>query len=119
VVVATALVPALEALQSGLVASRVQETLARQHHQRMGRMEEVLAQSVSLLAAEAVAKAGAPSAWSDPPGTPDRLLVVLSLYDADDADKDADRFTGGESDLVWVQVGTEATPHVIESLATP
>lgn len=119
VLVATALIPALDALQSGLLASRLQETLTRQHHQRSARMEGVLAESVPALAAEAVASAGAPSIWSDPPGTRDRLLVYVSLYDADDADGDGNRFTGGESDLVWVRVETEATPHVLESLASP
>lgn len=119
VLVATALIPALDALQSGLLAGRLQELMTRQYHERSSRMEEVLAKAVPALAAEAAASAGAPSVWSDPPGTPDRLLVYVSLYDADDADGDGNRFTGGESDLVWVRVETEATPHVLESLASP
>jgi len=114
VLVAVALVPALEALQSGLMGSRVEERLAVQHYRLTERLEEVAAEPFGALAAEVVAAAGAPSSYSDPPG-PDRRVVTLSFYDGDNLD-DANPFTGTDPELVWIQVALENTPSVLATL---
>jgi hypothetical protein len=79
-------------------------------------MEEVLARSFAELAAEEVAAGGAPSAYSDGAGAPDRRLVLLSRYDGDNADGDDDPFTGKDAGLLWVRVEIEGTDHVLETL---
>ena len=119
VILAVAMVPAGNAIYSGLRSSeRFVDATAEQFSAR-GRLEEVLAEPFATLEAAAVA-AGGPSAattYSDPPG-PSRRLVFLAYYDADDADSDDDPFTGGEPDLMWVRVEIEGTTLGYETLTS-
>jgi hypothetical protein len=109
---ALALVPALEALEIGVRGGGVHEAEVALHYRALGALEELLAQPFSELQAEAIAAAGAASAYSDPPGTQDRRVVTLLDYDAD-----------GDSvpdpGLLRVRVEIEATAHVLETLTTP
>ena len=116
--VALALVPALEALQTGILGGAVHESLATRAPHLAGKLEELLAQPFAALKAEALASGGSASSYSDAGGTPDRRLVFLSGYDADDADGDGDPTTGADSGLLWVRVEIEATSHVLETLTT-
>lgn len=116
VLLAVALVPALDALRGSLVASEVHETLAFQQHHLAGGLEEVLAEPYEALEAAAIAAGGGPSSYSDAVATPDRRLVYLSGYDGDDADADGDPFTGIDPGLLWVRVEIEGTPHSLETL---
>jgi len=109
---ALALVPALEALEIGVRGGGVHEAEAARHYRALGALEEVLAQPFSDLVAEAIAAGGAASAYSDPPGTPDRRLVTLSGYDADGDSVD-------DPGLLRVRVEIEATAHVLETLTAP
>ncbi len=109
---ALALVPALEALEIGVRGGGVHEAEVGRHYRALGAMEEVLAQPFADLQAEAIAAAGAPTTYSDPPGTPDRRLVYLSGYDADGDSVD-------DPGLLRVRVEIEATAHVLETLTTP
>ena len=109
---ALALVPALEALETGVRGGGVHEAELALHYRAVGALEEVLAQPFSDLQAEANLTAGALTAYSDPPTTPDRRLVYLTGYDAD-----------GDSvpdpGLLRVRVEIEATAHRLETLTTP
>lgn len=116
-VLTMALIPALDALQVGLVGSGVQESYVVAHYRLAGAMEDVLAQPFSALEAEAdaVDDPQVPTSYSDPAATPNRRLVYLSAYDPDQADPFVDDPTG----LVWVRVEIENTPHAAESLTAP
>lgn len=115
-----ALAPMLEALTDGLRSTAGHRTLVEDHYHVLGKVEEVLALSFAKLDAEAVAVASPtmPTAFSDTVGTPRRRLVYLARYDGDDADGDADPFTGGDDGLVWVRVKVEGTAHALETLTT-
>lgn len=112
------LMPALASVNDSLRAPGIQETLARQHHSLAGRLETVLARPWIELeeAALAAGGPGTPTPWSDPPGTPDRLLVFLAFYDGDDADGNGDPWSGADPDLLWVRVEMAETPFALESL---
>ena len=120
VILAIALVPAVDALQTGLAGAEIHESHVVQHYRMLGKLEEVLAEPVWLLDFRALG-AGSPSVattYSDPGGSEYRRLVFLSRYDGDDADKDGDPFTGGDEGLLWVKVEVENTTHVIETLVS-
>jgi hypothetical protein len=116
VIIALSLVPALEALQMATLGGTVHESTVMRHRGLTGRMEEVLAERFGTLEAEEIAAAGGPTVYSDAPGTPDRLVVLLSRYDGDDVDSDP--FTDTDDGLLWVHVEVEGTADVIESLTT-
>ena len=125
VLVATALVgaclvPALDALRTGLVAVEVGSTQTAQHYRMVGRLEELLATPFAALDAEAQALGSpgvASAVYSDAPTTPDRRLVYLSRYDGDDVDPaDGDPFTGVDEGLLWIRVEIENTSLAIERL---
>ena len=116
--VAMSLVPALEALQTGILGGGVHESQTLLHYHLTSKLEEVLAQPLPDLEAEALASGGAPTSYSDPAGSANRRLVYLSEYDGDDADGDGDPFTGADAGLVWLRVEIEATPHALETLTS-
>lgn len=120
VLLVVSLLPALEALRTGVEGAAVHESLAVRRHALLSKLEEVLAQPIPALEAAAAAAGGpgSPTSYSDPPGTDDRRLVYLARYDADDADGDADPFTGGDAGLLWVRVAIEKSPHAIETLTS-
>ncbi len=115
-ILALSLVPALDALQAGLLGSGVGESLTRSHVRLRSKMEAVLAKPFEALESAEVAAAGGPSSYSDAIGTPGRRLVHLSRYDGDNADVDGDPMTGTDVGLLKVRVEIEATPHFLESL---
>lgn len=132
--IAIALVPAMDALQTGMLGARIFESSSNEHYAVLARMEEVLAEPYSALTA-AAATAGnpkTPGSYSDAPGTPGRRLVFLGLYDANNADGDNDMFTvldpdlDGDSNpytaysgLLWVRVAVEGSVTSLESLTSP
>jgi hypothetical protein len=120
VLIAMSLVPALEALQTGLQGSSHFVHVVEDHNHMQARLEEVLAEPIDALEAAALA-AGSPTAlssYSDPPATARRLLVYVSRYDGDDADSDSDPFTGTDAGLLWVRVEIDKTALSVESLVT-
>ena len=118
--IATVLVPALDALHSGVQAGDIHADEARMHFRLTGKIEEVLAQPFSELDSVAQA-AGGPTvvidAYSDPAGTTGRRLVYVARYDGDNADADDDPFSGVDDGLLWVRVAIEGSPNAIESLS--
>ena len=118
VLLAILLVPAMRALQTGVVGAEVHSDLASGHYQLTSRLEELLAEPFADLSDAAIAAGSSttPSSYSDPAGPPGRLLVYLSLYDGDNADADGDPFTGTEPDLLWIRVDIEDSVHTLETI---
>jgi Tfp pilus assembly protein PilV len=118
VVLAFALVPALESLQVAFTGATVQETVVLWQQQLATRMENTLAEPFASLDGAALAAGSelTPSSYSDAAGAPDRVLVFLSRYDADNADADADPFTGTDEGILWVRVAIENTPYELTTL---
>lgn len=113
--IAIMLVPALEAMQSGIQGSAIHASLADEHYRLGGKMEQTLARPFAelLAAADAVADPAVaiPSPYSDDAATPARRLVFLARYDGDNADADDDPFTGTDAGLLWLRVTIENSPR--------
>lgn len=106
-IIAVSLVPAMEALNASMKSSQLSETAQQRNFLLTDKYEEVLAQSFDALDAEAesLANQTTPSpVFSDPAGVPNRRLVYLQRYDADNVDNDNNPFTGGDAGLCWVRV---------------
>lgn len=132
--IAIALLPAMDALYTGIRGADVYESSSSEHYAALAKIEEVLAepQSSLITAAAAAGNKNMPSSYSDAPGSPNRCLVYLALYDADNGDGDGDVFTvpdpnlDGDNDpftsylgLLWVRVEIEASVTSLESLTAP
>jgi Tfp pilus assembly protein PilV len=115
VIVAVCLVPALDALRSGLSAADTQRLQAVNQQRLKTRLEEVLANRFSTLDAAAMAAGNSPSVttatYSDAAGTADRLLVTLYRYDGSAP-------TATDSGLLWVKVAIEASSLSLNTLKT-
>ena len=128
-ILAIAIVPAMDAIQSGLQGAGIHETLTRQHYAMIKRMEEVQADSYGnlLISAQTAGNATTPGSYSDPAGQTERVLVFLALYDADadpftlvdpDNDGDGDVYTGDTSNLLWLSVALENSAQSMETLVS-
>ena len=126
-ILSIAIVPAMEALQSGIQGTSIHQQTTIQHYALVARMESVMAESYSTLltSAETSSNASTPSNLSDPAGQVNRVIVYLSLYDADtdpfivtDANTDGDNnsYTGDSSNLLWLKVELENSAYAFESL---
>jgi type II secretory pathway pseudopilin PulG len=118
VLVSVSLVPAIEALNSGITGGGVHAQAVSRQQAMQAKLEEVLALPFDDLDAEALAAGSylAPTSYSDAPGANDRRLVYLARYDVDNADSDGNALTGGEAGLVWVRVAVAGTVHAVETL---
>ena len=131
ILLAIVLVPALQALSTGVLGSEVHTSTVDQHYAVVSRMEEVLAEPHSVLTAAASAAGDyqAPTSYSDTAGTPNRRIVYLALYDIDDADGDGNVFTVPDPDLdgdsdpftgytgpLWVRVEVQGSVMWLETL---
>jgi len=118
VLLSIVLIPAISALQTGVVGADVHADMASGHFRLTSRLEELLAEPFADLSDAAIA-AGSPTTettYSDAAGPPGRLLVYLSLYDGDNADADDNPFTGTDVDLLWIRVDVENTVHTLETV---
>ena len=115
--IAIMLVPALDAMQSGIQGSAIHNQLARNQYRMISKMEETLAVSYNKLLEQADLVADSkiliPPPYSDAAGTESRRLVFLARYDGDDADGDKDPFTGTDTGLLWVRVTIEDSPRAL------
>ena len=107
---AVSLVPALDALQTGIHGAGVNESLVLLRYDLSNKMEWVLAQPFGDLSAE-VGKAPLDNVYSDPdPNDPPlssfRRLVSISTYDPN--------LPG----LLLVRVEAEGAPHALETLTS-
>jgi len=118
--IAIMLVPALDAMQSGIQGSAIHTQLAQNQYRMISKMEQTLAlpfdellQQADLIADSTVL---IPPPFSDAVGTESRRLVFLARYDGDDADADDDPFTGTDTGLLWVRVTIENSPRALETV---
>lgn len=118
VLLSIVLIPAISALQTGVVGADVHADMASGHFRLTSRLEELLAEPFADLSDAAIAAGSptTPSSYSEPAGPPGRLLVYLSLYDGDNADADDNPFTGPDVDLLWIRVDVENTVHTLETV---
>jgi Tfp pilus assembly protein PilV len=127
--VTIALVPALNALQTGIMSADIHQALTMQYYLRLKKMAELQAEPFSdlLAAAKTAVNNTTTSSYSDAAGTADRRLVYLALYDADatpftitDTNKDGDNdpYTGDTANLLWLKVQTEGSADSLETLLT-
>lgn len=118
VLVVVTLVPAMDALRPGLEGSALHKQRTEEHYAIFGKMEEVLVEPFTSLdsAAFAAGAASTPTAYSDVSSGGLTRNVFIWRYDIDDADGDADVFTGGEDDLLWVSVSLSGSDRSLETL---
>ena len=114
------LVPALDAMQSGVQGSGIHTELARNQYRMISKMEQTLALPFTELLTQADLVADPtvliPVPYSDSAGTQSRRLVYLARYDGDNADADDDPFSGTDSGLLWVRVTIEDSPRALETV---
>ena len=108
-VLAICLPAALNALTSAARAAAVERQTVARRYRLNGLMEQMLATPHATLDAAGIAAGGSAVATSlsDPGGTIERRLVFIARYDADNADADGNRFTGGDAGLLWIRVSIE------------
>ncbi len=118
VLLAILLIPAISALQTGIIGAEVHRDVAANNYRVISRLEVLLGEPFADLSDAALAAGSwtTPSSYSDPAGPPGRLLVYLSLYDGDNADADNDPFTGTDPDLLWLRVNIEDSVYVLETV---
>lgn len=119
-ILTVALVPAMDALRSGVVGAGVHTSRTELHYRITGKLEELLAEPFGALDGEAQSindPGVASDLYSDAAATPNRRLVFLSRYDGDDLDpSDGDPFTGVDEGLIWLRVEIENTHLALERL---
>ena len=124
--IAIMLVPALDAMQSGIQGSGIHTQLAQNQYRMISKMEQTLALPFAELLTQAdlvadptvliPAPLSRPDLYSDTAGTESRRLVFLARYDGDNADADDDPFTGTDAGLLWVRVTIEDSPRSLETV---
>ena len=134
VLIAVALVPATQALRTGMLSADVHSSVVEQHYAVRARIEEVLAEPHPTLtsAASVAGDYKTPTSYSDAAGTPDRVIVYVALFDANDDDKDGNGFTvpdpnadgdnnpyTGYSGPLWVRAEVEGSIVGLETLTAP
>lgn len=118
VLLAVLIVPAISALQTGVLGVGVHADVSANHYRLTSAMEELLSEPYANLADAATAAGSATTAsrYSEAAGNPGRLLVFLSFYDGDNADSDDDPFTGTEAELMWLRVQIEGSVNALETV---
>ena len=111
------LAPMTSALRGAGDSADVFADATAQQLRLTAKLEEVLAEPFSVLAAAAGDEDKA-SSFSDEKGVDDRRIVYLSAYDGDNADSDDDPFTGTDAGLIWIKVEVEGTELQVESLVS-
>lgn len=125
--IAIVLVPAMNALQTGILSAKVHKTLTTEQYARLKKIEELEAEPFTnlLTVAKSTASNIIDTSYSDAAGTTSRNLVYIALYDADadpftitdsNADNDNDLYTGNTANLLWVKVITEGSAQGLETL---
>ncbi len=115
VLLAIVLVPAIAALQTGIVGTDIHGDIATSQFRVASRLEELIVEPFGDLEAAAGGPT-VPSNYSEAEGTPGRLVVYLSRYDGDDADNDGDPFTGADAGLLWIRVDIEGSVHSLQTV---
>lgn len=115
VIATAALAPALDALRNGAAAAGVHRGHLIDRHRLVSRIEEVTANRFATLDAEAVATSNSPTTpsttYSDAPGTPNRIVVMLYRFDGSTA-------TSVNTGLVRVDAMVEGSKLSLSTLRT-
>jgi Tfp pilus assembly protein PilV len=125
--IAIALIPAMSALQTGIMSANVHQALTTEYYSQLKKMEELQATPFTSLlnAAKVAVNNTTATSYSDATGTTNRSLVYIALYDADanpftvtdtNTDGDNDPYTGNTANLLWVKVVTEGSAQGLETL---
>jgi type II secretory pathway pseudopilin PulG len=113
VIVAVALAPAIEALRPGLAGAASERAYTVNQQRLKARMEEVLANTFTVLDAAAMAAGNSTTApvadYSDAAGTVDRLLVTMYRYDGTSQ-------TATDTGLLRIRVAIENSVLALETL---
>ena len=114
------LVPALDAMQSGVQGSGIHTGLAQNQYRMISKMEQTLALPFAELLTQADLVADPtvliPAPFSDPAGTESRRLVFMARYDGDNADGNGNPFDGTDEGLLWLRVTIENSPRALETV---
>ena len=112
-ILAIALVPALEALRPGLAGAAGQRAYLASQQRLKARMEEVLANDFRVLDTAATANGNSTTtpvaAYSDASGTPDRRLTTIYRYDGTAQ-------TATDTGLLRIRVAIEGSVLALETL---
>lgn len=119
--IAIALVPAMDALLPAMQGSAIHKSATEQHYHLTAMLEYMLAKPFIELDNEAMAIGDptvASNVYSDPAMSAERRLVYLSRYDADNADANANGFDGTDAGLLWIRVEIEGSNLALETLTS-
>ncbi len=132
VLIAIMLVPAMDALRSGIKSTEVQGNLSEQHDRLHDKMEFLMSESHNALVAaaeEAGDEQTISPTYSDASGTENRIVVYVALYNPTDSgdpfnllgldldlDLDGNPYTGESSDMIWIKAALEQDQYAIEAL---
>lgn len=136
VIIAAALVPALQAVQTGIQSAAVHDDLTDAHYHLLSKLQTVQTRPFGelLAAAQASGVHTSASSYSDASGSENRRLVYLSYYDADDSDGDGNPFSISDPNfdadndpytsvapdpgisLLWIRAEIEQSPYSLETL---
>ncbi len=127
VLMAVTIIPAMEAIQTGLKGNELHVSVTSQYYALQSRMEDMLAEDYDdlLTKAQTAGSNSVASSYSDVAGSTDRIIVYLALYDADvdpfviadpNTDGDSDVYTGDTSDMMWISVVLENSVYAFETL---
>jgi type II secretory pathway pseudopilin PulG len=113
-IIAVTLPAALEAMRTGVAATRFEGQQTAQQERLRSRMEVVLANKFATLDAAALAAGNTPTAivtaWSDAAGTADRIVVNIYRYNGTTA-------VSTDTGLLWVKASMEGTALALNTLA--
>ncbi len=106
---AVALPPALDALGTQVRGAGQGVEAMRLEYKVQSKAEELLSEPWSALdlAVDIAGSKSVPSLYSDPAGSPDRILVYLAHYDFENTDSDGNPFTNPNPNLVWIGIQAE------------
>lgn len=106
---AVALPPALDALGTQVRGAGQGVESMRLEYKVQSKAEELLSEPWSALdmAVDIAGSKSVPSLYSDPAGSPDRILVYLAHYDFENTDADGNPFTNPNPNLVWIGIQAE------------
>ena len=101
IILAVAIIPAMESIRSGLNATVVYEEIVVERYRLLSKMHELQSLPFDdlIAAADSAGSYTALSEYSDALNELPRRLVHLSFYDVDDSDSDGDAFTILDSNL--------------------
>lgn len=103
------MVPAMSAITASMRTFEYQKNTHSEYLDFITKLETVLARPFSELSEEAKAinDSTVATKFSDPIGTRERKLIYLSHFDLDNLDNDSNVFTGGEDEVIWIQIKTD------------